>query len=81
MVLLKNCHRGIIFSLHIRLFGYEYMMELCVNDIEFVEVFVALQYKSFYKFCRVDGYLFNENRLCLFTKYCGKILNYFLGSL
>jgi hypothetical protein len=56
---------ALVSTLNAKLFGFEYVKELYVNDDDFASVFGACEKAAFGKFYRLDGYLFRENRLCV----------------
>ncbi|KAH9704946.1 Endonuclease [Citrus sinensis] len=56
---------ALISTLNAKLFGFEYIKELYVNDLDFANVFNACEKVSFGKFYRHDGFLFRENKLCV----------------
>ncbi|KAK0572561.1 hypothetical protein LWI29_033492 [Acer saccharum] len=52
-------------TLDARLFGFDYIKELYVEDSDFGNVFNACEKVAFGKFYRHDGFLFRETKLCV----------------
>ncbi|KAL5739350.1 hypothetical protein ACOSQ2_028530 [Xanthoceras sorbifolium] len=52
-------------TLDARLFGFDYIKELYVEDADFGNVFNACEKVAFGKFYRHDGFLFRETKLCV----------------
>ncbi|KAL5752228.1 hypothetical protein ACOSQ2_022735 [Xanthoceras sorbifolium] len=52
-------------TLDARLFGFDYIKELYVEDADFGNVFNACEKVAFGKFYRHDGFLFKETKLCV----------------
>ncbi|KAL5820915.1 hypothetical protein ACOSQ3_022797 [Xanthoceras sorbifolium] len=52
-------------TLDARLFGFNYIKELYVEDADFGNVFNACEKVAFGKFYRHDGFLFKETKLCV----------------
>jgi len=49
-------------------------MELYEHDSDFAQIFVACGKRAFKNFCRVDVYLFKENKLCIPQSSMGELL-------
>ena len=53
---------ALVSTLNAKLFGFEYVKELYVNDDDFASVFGAHEKAAFGKFYRLDGYLFRDRK-------------------
>ena len=49
----------------LRFASFEYVKDLYANNNDFANVYVACERATFGKFYRLDGYLFQENKLCV----------------
>ena len=49
-----------------KLLGFEYIKDLYAQDSDFDDVFNACEKVPFGKFCRREGFLFREKKLCVF---------------
>ena len=56
---------ALLSTLNVKLFGFEYIKELYVDDSYFANVFNACEKSAFGKFYKHEGFLFRENRLCV----------------
>ena len=56
---------ALISTLTAKLYGFENIKELYVNDHDFANIYSACESVAFGKFYRHDGYLFRENRICV----------------
>ena len=56
---------ALISTLTAKLYGFENIKELYVNDHDFANIYSACENVAFGKFYRHDGYLFRENRICV----------------
>ena len=56
---------ALVSTLTAKLYGFEYIKELYVNDHDFANIYSACENVAFGKFYRHDGYLFRENRICV----------------
>ena len=56
---------ALVSTLTAKLYGFEYIKELYVNDHDFANIYSACMIVAFGKFYRHDGYLFRENRICV----------------
>ena len=56
---------ALISTLTAKLYGFENIKELYVNDHDFANIYSACETVAFGKFYRHDGYLFRENRICV----------------
>ena len=52
-------------TLDAKLFSFEYIKELYVEDHDFANVFNACEKTAFNKIYKHDGFLFRENNLCV----------------
>jgi hypothetical protein len=50
-----------------KLHGFEYIKDLYAQDSDFGDVFNACEKVAFGKFYRHDGFLFRENKLCVYV--------------
>ena len=59
-------HKYVLLStLDARFLGFEHIKELYNDDSDFANAYNAYKTSTFRKFCRLDGYLFKESRLCV----------------
>ena len=56
---------AIVSTLNAKLLGLKYVKELYANYDDFASVYGVREKAAFEKFCRLDGYLFKGNRLCV----------------
>jgi hypothetical protein len=56
---------ALLSTLDAKLLGFEYIKELYAKDHEFCEEYQACEKIATGKFCRLDGFLFRENKLCV----------------
>jgi hypothetical protein len=56
---------ALLSTLDVKLFGFEHIKELYVEDHEFCEEYTACEKIASGKFFRLDGFLFRENKLCV----------------
>ena len=56
---------ALVSTLNAKLLRFEYVKELYANDDDFAGVYGTCEKVAFGKFCRLDGYLFRENRHCV----------------
>ena len=56
---------ALLSMLDTKLLGFEYIKDLYLQDSDFGDVFNACEKVAFGKFYRHDGFLFQENKLCV----------------
>ena len=56
---------AIVFTLNLKLLGFEYVKKLYANDDDFASVYGACEKAAFGKFYRLDGYLEIIDFVCL----------------
>jgi hypothetical protein len=56
-------------TVNVKFLGFKYMKELYTNDSDFTNVYVAYEKLVFGKFYKLDGYLFEYNKLCVLGSF------------